>query len=263
MTENRADDRELTKIAASTTITCTKSEFEARLEEEFEGLLTGAVDNVDEVHEVIFDLVREADRQSGTFTGHSTYLDLDFTVTPDEDPRNPATVHFQGVDGETMCGMIPRDLDGTHHRAISYDDGDSTCTRCNTYVQQTIDDATTEAPKCEHCHEDDPLNLHLLGCIADEERHDLRICCTTYQTEAHEPGCTRKAPDTNADEITIPAVTGAQRDQAHRAAYDTAHNVGTELLSDVMVMALSPDRLDQLASALSAAAGHLRIAEQR
>lgn len=59
---------------------------------------------------------------------------------------------------------------------------------------------------------------------------------------------------------TIPAVTAAQRDQAHRAAYDTAHNVGTELLSDVMVQGLTAANLEELASRLTAAAGHLHIA---
>lgn len=73
-------------MTASTTITitCTKSEFGARLRNEF---VNGAIDaraNVAELNEVIDGLVKQANNHRGTFAGHSAYLDCDFTVTPDD-----------------------------------------------------------------------------------------------------------------------------------------------------------------------------------
>lgn len=124
---------------ADTTITCTKSEFAAKLHDEYQRGIVIDRRQADELDEVIDGLVRQADQHRGTFTGYNAYLDLDFTVTPDEDPRNPATVHFQGVDGESLCGMPARDLDGTHHRAVDYYNGDATCERCNTIAEQTAE----------------------------------------------------------------------------------------------------------------------------
>ena len=151
----------------TTKITCTKSEFSQVLAVEFVGATS-------EMQDVIDGLVRQANAHRGVFTGHSAYLDLDFTVTPDD----PSMANC------AVCGGSPA--------------------------------------------------------------YPARNCIASFHDSA---------------EIVIPAVTGAQRDQAHRAAYDTAHNVGTELLSDVMAMALSPDRLEDLGAALYAAAGHLRIAD--
>lgn len=147
-----------------------------------------------------------------------------------EDPRNPATVHFWGVDGKTACFMAPRTLDGQHHRAISYDDGDSTCAQCNEYVQKVIDDAAEEA---------------------------------------HEADMWRDGPIVPA-EITIPAVTDAQRIEAREAAVATVLHarsglglMASTLLrtpSDHGVVRAAANDLRALADRLEAAAGHLRIA---
>lgn len=120
------------------TITCTKSQFGPRLSAMFYACAPDGA--VAELVTVIDGLVRVAREHQGTFTGYNAYLDLAFTVTPDEDPRNPATVHFQGRDGELLCGTPARDLDEQHHRTVmSYHDADATCERCNTLAQQVIE----------------------------------------------------------------------------------------------------------------------------
>lgn len=71
-------------MTASTTITCTKSEFAKRLRAEFRNERTAERWSGLELDEVIAGLVRQADAHRGVFTGHSAYLDCDFIVTPDD-----------------------------------------------------------------------------------------------------------------------------------------------------------------------------------
>ena len=77
---------------------------------------------------------------------------------------------------------------------------------------------------------------------------DLRICCTTYPTEAHEPGCTRKAPETTQC---------AEYYSARRAVDKVA-----EALAQMMSRELNANRLNDLAAMLTAAADHVRVAEE-
>lgn len=70
-------------MTATTTITCTKSQFREALVTEYQHNVTFDEGTLDEV---IDGLVRQANEHRGTFEGHSAYLDLDFTVTPDDAP---------------------------------------------------------------------------------------------------------------------------------------------------------------------------------
>lgn len=66
------------------------------------------------------------------------------------------------------------------------------------------------------------------------------------------------------DETTIPAVTDAQREQSRIAVRGTMRDVRTSLAGMLEgAFTLSPEGLESLADRLHAAAGHLRIAEQR
>jgi hypothetical protein len=82
------------------TITCTKSKFRENLRNRY---VTGVVIDraqADELDEVIDGLVRQADEHRGTFTGHSAYLDLDFTVTPDSAAPDCPVCATEGNAGE-------------------------------------------------------------------------------------------------------------------------------------------------------------------
>ena len=184
---------------ATTTITCTKSQFKAALEAKFLPVDHARFSGIT-LASVINGLVKWANEQRGTATGHNAYLDLDFTVYPDgEDPRNPATVHFTGVDDGTLCGMPSRVLDGAHHRSINYEDGDSTCASCNAQVRQTIDDATAEALAQMMSRELNADRLDDLAAmltaaagnvrLAIAENRGWRTCCPTKISERHEHGC--------------------------------------------------------------------------
>lgn len=124
-------------------IECAKSDLRAKLVQIFTSRVVDQAEAA-ELTDEIDAIVSRANNHRGTYRETNACLGCEITAHSDEDPRNPATVHFKGADSETLCGMPPRDLDGAHHRAISYDDGDSTCPQCNAYVQRTIDDAADE-----------------------------------------------------------------------------------------------------------------------
>lgn len=64
------------------------------------------------------------------------------------------------------------------------------------------------------------------------------------------------------EQITIPAVTDAQREQARIAVRGTMRDVRTSLAGMLEgAFTLSPEGLESLAERLNAAAGHLRIAK--
>jgi hypothetical protein len=69
---------------AMTTITCIKSEFAHRLRQAYPRGIVIDARAANELNEVIEGLVKQANEHRGTFSGHSAYLDLDFTVTPDK-----------------------------------------------------------------------------------------------------------------------------------------------------------------------------------
>lgn len=71
-------------MTATTTITCTKSEFSKRLFEAFIAPVRDTERDTGELNEVICGLVVQANGHQGMFSGHSAYLNLDFTVHPDE-----------------------------------------------------------------------------------------------------------------------------------------------------------------------------------
>jgi hypothetical protein len=98
-------------MTASTTITCTKSEFADALKAEFAGAWDAMrQDDYAEFQGVCDGLVKEADNHRGTFEGYNAYLDLDYIVTPDEtkcaDCDAPAvrvsTPEYAYVDGEPV-----------------------------------------------------------------------------------------------------------------------------------------------------------------
>lgn len=62
---------------------CTKSEFLARLTAEFVEPVRGTNEDTLALREVLSGLAVQADQHRGVFTGHSEYLDLDYTVWPD------------------------------------------------------------------------------------------------------------------------------------------------------------------------------------
>ena len=298
-------------MTASTTITCTKSEFGPRLSAEF---VTPAPNHaVADVVVVVDGLVRQANAHRGVFTGHSAYLDLDFTVTPDEDPRTMRDQFEAAEDLATERALITgedaeqatyRPGDRAHFRPAPFrspfgtniGEGDVTVIEVVDHVTATaysprftyivqahdgetqgtddrelteVDDAAAEAAKCEHCGAPDPLNLHLLGCIAEDDR-----CAKCDRTGRHAVNCGHVLDNiigdaaVNASEpLTIPAVTDAQREGAYYSARRTVDQVSDRLARMMSASApsseLNADRLEDLGAMLYAAAGHLRIAEQR
>lgn len=177
------------------------------------------------------------------------------------DPRNPATVHFGMYDGKTLCGLTPAAIDGEHHVAVDFYDGDATCGQCNEAARERVETApdAPEAPKCADCDAlgDGPVR----HCAQHEEDED--------GCEGHE-----SLADTHMGEIDIPAVTDAQRQQAREAAEDIIVGALSTLATIGSVLTMSYNRADStkvdafasdlfaLASQLRAAAGHLRIADQ-
>lgn len=81
----------------------------------------------------------------------------------------------------------------------------------------------------------------------------------TYVVRALNGSGTQGTDDRELTEITIPAVTDAQRKDSFLAASMTVGQVSLEL-DMVGARGLTPERLDELADLLRAAAGHLRIA---
>jgi len=207
-------------MTASTTITCTKSEFRGRLTDEFV--------STSELDEVVDGLVRQANEHRGTFEGYSAYLDCDFIVTPDGDEIQSAKY----AEGDRLH-FTPSASRAPHGTAI--DEGDVIVTKVVDHGSPT------------------PYSPRF-----------------TYVVRALNGGETQGTDDRELTEITIPAVTDAQRAQSADAAKSTVlrachalttiaptlflHHADAE-----MVKALAAD-LHALADQLRAAAGHLRIA---
>lgn len=84
-------------MPAQTQITCTKSEFAKRLRAEFRNEHTAERWSGLELDEVIDGLVRQANAHAGVFTGHSAYLDLDFTVSPDWPTETEIAANYKAL----------------------------------------------------------------------------------------------------------------------------------------------------------------------
>jgi hypothetical protein len=219
-------------MTASTTITCTKSEFRANLRNHY---ATGVVidkTQADELDEVIDGLVLQANEHRGTFEGHSAYLDCDFTVTPDEADEIQSAKYEVG----DRLHFTPSAIRAPHGTAI--DEGD--------VIVTGVVDHGSPTP------------------------HSPRF---TYVVRALNGSGTQGTDDRELTEITIPAVTDAQRAQSADAAQSTvlracqALATITSTLFDhdtdaEMVEALAAD-LHALADQLRAAAGHLHVERPR
>lgn len=228
-------------MTAQTTITCTKSQFAFYLGKAFVPVTALSPDQFSELSEVIDGLVRQADEHRGTFTGHSAYLDLDFTVYPEPTFR-------------TCCGAA---MTGPH------EDG------CLGPTAVTGENDETEFCGCPKRADGDhaqgcSAGLDLLnGLDAPTKPKPLTDTGCTWPSGIHQEAANGRCPRCGKavkSEITIPTVTDAQRDEARDSAYATAHHAVRVLRRQLDIGQLNPETFDQFGDALKAAAGHLRIA---